>query len=102
MKSTLRKYSRVTRSFDIPPCNVQSGLAVTPSEMLRASESGIPISSQLLSESSASYDNAGPEVQPLMCRGIEAVDVFEYQSNSRKKIKNYVDSVSSTLPKSGE
>lgn len=70
---------------------VQSGLAVTPSQMLEMSQQGIPISPQNLGlgyEEGVSALDFEPPLQYK--RGIDMNDLFEARENSKNKIKKAI------------
>lgn len=65
----------------------QSGLSLTPSQMLNLSEQGIPISSHL--DDSNFYDGDSSNdmnIDPLRMRGVDIVDAWNLQHKSRKNI----------------
>ena len=68
--------------------HVQSHLSLTPSEMRQSAERGEPISSRF--DDSAFYDGDNKttvHLDPLDRRGLDINDVWEYQQNSRSRIK---------------
>lgn len=71
-----------------PNCKVEPHASYSPSEMQRLSEQGIPISASAVNESLFfdGYDSA-PDVPPVeQLRGIDVVQVWESQRDSRSKI----------------
>lgn len=67
--------------------NVQSGLSVTPSEMLSLAQQGIPISSHF---DDSKFDDGDTRslgsIDFIHQRGLDVVDVWEHQKSSRKKV----------------
>lgn len=76
--------------------HVQSKLALTPAEMRQSMERGEPISSKF--DDSAFYDGDNKttvHLDPLDRRGLDINDVWEYQQNSRSRIKKAMKDVNS-------
>lgn len=88
MNSTLRKYSRKTRSYNVPRTYVQDGLAATPSEMQRSCNMGVPISSQLLADSNFDDGEVSQltDVPFLFRRGVDVGDIIAYEESCKGKI----------------
>lgn len=76
------------RTMDIPFNMVAQNLALSPTDMLQMTENGLPISTNMLS--AEYFDDGkvglGSEIAFSNRRGIEAVDVYEYQSRARSKL----------------
>lgn len=90
MISTIRKMARASLpSFPYSRKHVQSGLSVTPSEMLELSRQGIPISSHF---DDSKFDDGDTKslgtIDFIHQRGLDIVDVWNYQKDSRKKLLN--------------
>lgn len=90
MNSTLRKYSRRTRSYSVPRTYVQDGLAATPSDMQRSCNMGVPISSQLLAESNFDDGEVSQitDVPFLFRRGVDVGDIIAYEENCKGKLSD--------------
>lgn len=89
--------STPTRGYNIKEEYVQTGLAVTPSEMLQMAQSGVPISSQMADNLFYDGDTSmAVELDPLDQRGLDIVDVWNMQHDARKKIRKVMDSEIST------
>jgi len=66
---------------------VSSGLALTPSQMLELSQSGIPVSSQMANDMFFDGDTSmRVHIDPLDRRGIDVVDAWNLQKSSRRKV----------------
>ncbi|QXP45105.1 hypothetical protein [Microvirus mar54] len=88
MIATIKQRARKTRAYNQPLTYVESGLAMTPSEMLRASNMGVPISTQMLS-GEMFVDGEVSELTDVPIefrRGVDISDIQEYQENSRKNM----------------
>lgn len=83
-----RHSSRLAETSPSPNCKVEPNAAYTPSEMQRLSSQGIPISASAVNETLFfdGYDSApdSPPVEQL--RGIDVVQAWEHQRDSRSKI----------------
>lgn len=90
MQKILNQLSRKTRCRNIPRTVVQNGLAVTPSEMLKSCNMGVPISSQLLSESNFDDGEVSQltDVPFVFRRGVDVGDVIAYEEQCRSKVSN--------------
>lgn len=88
MQRLLNKFSRKTRTYNTPVTYVQEGLAVTPSDMLKSCNMGVPISSQLLSETMFQDGEVSrlTDVPFELRRGVDIGDILAYQENSRSKL----------------
>lgn len=76
-------------TYNVDPVHVQDGLSVTPAQMHEMTQHGIPISSQM--SDSMFYDGDSKpltDIDPLMRRGVDAVDAWNLQKQSRKNLKN--------------
>lgn len=97
MNSTLRKFSRQTRAYNSARTYVQDGLAATPSDMQRSCNMGVPISSQLLSESN--FDDGAvsqiTDVPFLFRRGVDVGDVIAYQDECSGKLSSAYSKIKS-------
>lgn len=76
------------RTKSIPKTIVAQNLALTPSDMLDMTERGVPISTNMLSPEYFDDGKIGLSTNVAFSnrRGIEAVDVYEYQSRARSKV----------------
>lgn len=88
MISTIRKMARrAIPHYPYSRFNVQSGLSVTPSEMLALAQQGIPISSHF---DDSKFDDGDTKslgsIDFIHQRGLDIVDVWEHQKSSRKKL----------------
>lgn len=88
MITTIRKMARRAISYyPYTRVNVQSGLSVTPSEMLALAQQGIPISSHF---DDSKFDDGDTKalgsIDFIHQRGLDVVDVWEHQKSSRKKL----------------
>lgn len=90
MLSSIRKTASHSRAYDTPVKHVQEGLALTPSEMLTMSQSGVPISSQMLSADAFNpgHEGSEPSVPYELRRGVDISDVAYYQQQTRAKVKS--------------
>lgn len=90
MISRLNKQnSKIVNSYSTTPVHVQDGLSVTPAQMHEMTQHGIPISSHM--SDSMFYDgDTKPigQIDPLMRRGVDAVDAWNLQKQSRKNLKS--------------
>lgn len=68
---------------DIP---VQNGLALTPTEMMRLAQKGVPISAQNEQNFFDGVDNPTWDVAPEKMRGVDPADLWQLQKTSRKKV----------------
>lgn len=69
--------------------HVQSHLAVTPSEMNRMRESGIPISSQV--DPTKFYDGDSSSfvsIDPMLMRGVDILDAWNAEQNAKNRLAN--------------
>lgn len=89
MQHLLNKLANKTRTTNIEQVKVQDGLATTPTEMYQATQMGIPISSQLLSESNFCDGEVSPltDVPFMFRRGVDVGDIIAYQESSQSKVK---------------
>lgn len=96
MKTLLNKKSRITRAYNADVVPVQGGLALSPSDMLRSCNMGVPISAQLLD--AANFDDGEvsciKDVPFLLRRGVDVGDVVEYERNCRSKVSDVVKKMS--------
>lgn len=88
MISTICKMARrAIHRYPYSRVNVQSGLSVTPSEMLALAQQGIPISSHF---DDSKFDDGDTKalgsIDFIHQRGLDIVDVWEHQKSSRKKL----------------
>lgn len=68
---------------DIP---VQNGLSLTPTEMMRMAQKGVPISAQNEQNFFDGVDNPPWDVAPEKMRGVDPSDLWQLQKTSRKKV----------------
>ncbi len=98
MNSTLRKFSRRTRAYNVTRTVVQDGLAATPSDMQRSCNMGVPISSQLLSESN--FDDGEisqiTDVPFLFRRGVDVGDIIAYEEQCKGNISEAYGRIAKT------
>lgn len=76
------------RTAHYPNHHVQNGLSLTPAEMLKLSEQGIPISSHF--DDSKFYDGDSKPLNGidfLDQRGIDVVDAWNHQKDSRRNLR---------------
>lgn len=81
-----RRYFR-TEFYDVDPIHIQSGLAVTPSEMMTLSEHGVPISSQV--DESLFYDGDSSfkvSIDPMQMRGVDINDAWNAEQDSKARL----------------
>lgn len=82
-----RMASRPLPRFPYSKTHVQSGLSVTPSEMLQLAQQGIPISSHF---DDSKFDDGDTKslgtIDFIHQRGLDIVDVWNHQKDSRKKL----------------
>lgn len=88
MITTIKKMARTPLPrFPYAHKHVQSGLSVTPSEMLQLAQQGIPISSHF---DDSKFDDGDTKslgtIDFIHQRGLDIVDVWEHQKDSRKKL----------------
>lgn len=77
-------FSRPRRHDDEEP--VQSGLAVTPAQMMELAEKGIPITPQNLGVSyDEGYSDLSFDVPTQYQRGIDIADMWEAQEDVKRK-----------------
>lgn len=79
----------ISNVYSYPVVDVVNDMALTPSKMKQYSDAGIPISSSI---DSSTFDD-GDETNIIRCdyfrqRGIDLVDVWNFQQDSRKKVTN--------------
>lgn len=87
MFSRFKTSSSRLRSYSPPYTEVSSGLALTPSQMLELSQSGIPVSSQMANDMFYDGDTSmRVHIDPLDRRGIDVVDAWNLQKSSRRKL----------------
>lgn len=87
MFSRFKTISSRLRSYSPEFIAVSSGLALTPSQMLEMSQSGIPVSSQMASDLFYDGDTTmRVDIDPLDRRGVDVVDAWNLQKSSRKKL----------------
>lgn len=67
---------------------VQSGLSVTPSEMMKLAERGIPVSSQSLSSFYDGESNPSWDLPLEQRRGIDMAALWQEGKDIRQKLKN--------------
>lgn len=88
MFKELKKRSTIKcNDYEYPFVHVSSHLSLTPSEMLRAANEGVPIASQV--NDNNFYDgDASPEVAllPEHVRGIDMNDMWNAEQNAKKKL----------------
>ncbi len=73
--------------YNVPAIHVSKDLALTPSQMLAFSEEGIPISSNINPENFNDGDNKPlTDIHPILSRGVDIVDVWDYQKSCRSKL----------------
>lgn len=92
MLSTLKKsISSPVISYNSKRVFVQDNLSVTPSEMLSLSEHGIPISSHFDDSQFSDGDSSSKVVLDYLdSRGIDVVDVWNYEKTSKSNIRKAV------------
>ncbi|UPW41680.1 hypothetical protein [Peromfec virus RodF8_21] len=81
-----RRYNR-TAFYDVEPVYVQSGLAVTPSEMMTLSQHGVPISSQV--DESLFYDGDSSfkvTIDPMLMRGVDINDAWNAEQDAKSRL----------------
>ncbi len=82
-----RMASRPLPRFSYSEKHVQSGLSVTPSEMLQLAQQGIPISSHF---DDSKFDDGDTKslgtIDFIHQRGLDIVDVWNHEKDSRKKL----------------
>lgn len=88
MINTIKRLSsRPLPCFPYPCKHVQSGLSVTPSEMLQLAQQGVPISSHF---DDSKFDDGDTKalgtIDFIHQRGLDIVDVWNHQKDSRKKL----------------
>lgn len=88
-----KKFSPVTRVCSPNPAThfpTKPGLSITPSEMYRLMEQGIPVSSQV--NASLYYDGdeniKGWDMPPERLRGVDPADLWTLRGEIRDKIRN--------------
>ncbi|UPW41205.1 hypothetical protein [Sigmofec virus UA08Rod_5080] len=89
MNSTIKKFARKTRSYNVERNYVQGGLALTPSEMMQSARQGIAISTQVLPAEQFDDGVVGKisEVPFILRRGVDVGDVVAYQDSCRAKVR---------------
>lgn len=90
MKTLLKKMKNNARPQTMTRVHCPSGLAVTPSEMVRMSEQGIPISSQVLSPDQFNDGDMSNRIEndPIYTRGVTANDLWENSKRSKSRLKS--------------
>lgn len=92
--------SRPLRAYNAPPTFVQSGLAVTPSEMIHSAELGIPISSNMANKENFNEGVAMSvndwSVPAHRQRGVDFSDAYVIGRNAGKKISNVITTINQT------
>lgn len=83
-----RKPSRLAETQIVNNCSVEPNAAYTPSEMQKLASQGIPVSAAAVNENLFfDGDLRAPDTPPIENRrGIDVVEVWEAQRDSRKKI----------------
>lgn len=104
MISSIKKSNHGVRAYNVEPVFVQSGLSVSAADMNRMVRSGIPVSSQNLSDDmlSPGHDGIDPEVPLFARRGIEFSDVYVEQQNARAKVSAAVRAAKSSQSPTSE
>lgn len=69
---------------------VQPGLSITPSEMMKLAEQGIPVSAQAANLEAWNDGTTNPSwyVDSSRLRGIDPADLWQIQRSVRKKMRN--------------
>lgn len=69
---------------------VQPGLSITPSEMMKLAEQGIPVSAQAGNLDAWNDGSTNPSwyVDSSRLRGIDPADLWQIQRSTRKKMRN--------------
>lgn len=93
MLSFIKKTSCKCRFIPLPVVPVNPHLAMTPSDMNRLSQQGLPISSSMLSDDFFAEPHTGVDssVPFFAKRGVTFSDVAVYQQESRRKIINSIN-----------
>ena len=68
--------------------DVRSGLSVTPAQVLKMAEQGIPISAQMNTALSDGHTGSDFNIPLEERRGIDMADIWQQEMTSRKKLKN--------------
>lgn len=77
---------------------VEPNLAVTPSQMMRMTEQGVAVSSQLAGDFNDGEVNPAWDLPIDSVRGVDIVDTWEAQRSARMKIKIAHDTESKKYP----
>lgn len=78
----------VTKDSDIP---VRNDLAVTPAQMQVMAANGVAISSQRASDFNDGDTNASFDIPLEQIRGLDIVDYWELQKDSRNRVKMHIE-----------
>ncbi|UPW41792.1 hypothetical protein [Peromfec virus RodF7_9] len=88
MFSTLKKTNKTFRTAKCRVSHVQSGLAVTPAQMLHDASLGIPIKSRF--DDSSFYDGDSElsvGIDPLERRGVDISDAWNAQQDAKARLQ---------------
>lgn len=68
---------------------VQNGLALTPADVLRSAEAGVPVNSMMLSSSfSDGHTGSDFTINPEDRRGVDIGHLWQEQMDSRRKFRD--------------
>lgn len=99
MLTFLTKLSRrVERCYNAPVVEVEQNLALTPSDINKRNQQGLPISCAMLSPDSfdPGHEGTDPSVPFLARRGVDISEAAVYTQNSRRRIS---EAANATLSK---
>lgn len=88
MFSTLKKSNKTLRTAKCRVTHVQSGLSVTPAQMLQDASLGIPIKSRF--DDSSFYDgdsSMSVGIDPLERRGVDINDAWNAQQDAKTRLQ---------------
>lgn len=86
------KFGNVCSISNDTPIDVLPNLAITPSQMARLVEDGIPVSTNVLGVSAFDGENNPSWDLPVdMRRGVDVADVWSAQRSARDRITNRVE-----------
>lgn len=79
--------------------SVKNNLSVTPSDMLDMTNAGVAVSTASADAFFDGDQSSSFDIPREYTRGYDAVDAFNYQSESRSKVKNVYKDLGSVISK---
>lgn len=99
MLTFLQKLNRrVERCYNVPVIEIEQNLALTPSDINKRNQQGLPISCAMLSleNFAPGHEGSDPSVPFLARRGVDISEAAVYTQNSRRRIS---EAANATLSK---